>query len=289
MFHLVKSETVPLTAELVDHFRLMKPSPTEREIDPARIRHLRQKAEAGLLVPFDWASAICEGIEYRMNAQHSSNMLHDLNGQFPIGLKAHVDQYRADTPEDLALLFRQFDDRKSARTTADVSGAYQGLIEGLRHVPRRLAKVALEGVAWYRRTMEGIPVPAGDELYRLFNDETIHDFIRFSGEVLSIKTPELTSRSVVAAMHGTFMASETGAREFWFQVARGGLEYEENAPSTVLDNFLRAAADRTNDRMQLLKPAHLYQGCIYAWNAFRDHKSIKEVRCDPKKGLSIHE
>jgi hypothetical protein len=33
-----------------------------------------------------------------------------------------------------------------------------------------------------------------------------------------------------------------------------------------------------------LKPAQLYQGCIYAWNAYRDGKQIKEIKSDTKKG-----
>ena len=45
---------------------------------------------------------------------------------------------------------------------------------------------------------------------------------------------------IVAAIYATFIANEDAARAFWDQVARGGLEYEENAPSTVLDNWLKA-------------------------------------------------
>jgi|SRR5215469_2042771 len=290
MFHLVKSDTVPLTKELAERFRNMEPSPTEREIDGGRIRHLRQKADAGLLVPFDWASATLNGTEYRMNAQHSSAMLGQFDGNFPAGLTAHVDQYSVDSIEDLALLFRQFDDRKSSRSTADVSGAYQGLIPELRDVPRKTGKAAIEGVAWYLRMIEGVKTPAGDEVYRLFNDVVHHDFIRFLGETLSTKTPELFRAPVVAAIYGSHVASTTGARDFWFQVARGGIEYEEGAPSTALDTFLRAAHEKSDERLKNLKPANYFQGCIYAWNAYRDGRTIKDIRCDTKKGWnSIHE
>src|SRR5436309_15077267 len=53
-----------------------------------------------------------------MNGQHSSTMLSGLNGNFPKDLKVHLDTYEVDTPEALAILFRQFDDRKSAAPPA---------------------------------------------------------------------------------------------------------------------------------------------------------------------------
>ena len=63
----------------------------------------------------------------RMNGQHSSNMLCGLNGHFPKGLKVHIDEYEVPNKPSLALLFRQFDDRKSNRSPSDVASAYQGL------------------------------------------------------------------------------------------------------------------------------------------------------------------
>ena len=39
---------------------------------------------------------------------------------------------------------------------------------------------------------------------------------------------------------------------------------------------------RTSER---LVPANYYQGCIYAWNAYRDNKTITSVKYDTKKGL----
>ena len=47
-FKLLKSEVKPLTRELAVMFRDLEPSPTERELNPSRIKHLREKADAGL-------------------------------------------------------------------------------------------------------------------------------------------------------------------------------------------------------------------------------------------------
>jgi hypothetical protein len=34
-----------------------------------------------------------------------------------------------------------------------------------------------------------------------------------------------------------------------------------------------------------LKAGNFYQACIYAWNAFREDKTITSVKYDTKKGL----
>ena len=56
-YRLVKSEVCDLTPELAQQFRDLDPSPTERELNPARIKHLKIKAEAGQLVTFHWSVA----------------------------------------------------------------------------------------------------------------------------------------------------------------------------------------------------------------------------------------
>jgi hypothetical protein len=84
-------------------------------------------------------------------------------------------------------------------------------------------------------------------------------------------------------MYGCFDQNETEARKFWTEVARGGVEFEENHPTTVLDGFLKAAVE---DPGKLdLKPANYYQACVYAWNAYREDKTITSVKYDTKKGF----
>jgi hypothetical protein len=36
---------------------------------------------------------------------------------------------------------------------------------------------------------------------------------------------------------------------------------------------------------RLMRPANFYQGCIYAWNAYRDGKQITTIKSDTRKGL----
>jgi len=184
----------------------------------------------------------------------------------------------------LALLFRQFDDRKSNRSPGDVASAYQGLYEGLHDVPKGPAKMAVEGACWYDRNIEGLPPVSGDDQYIRFGEPGLHGFIRFVGELFTIKTPELRRQTIVAAMYGTFTKNEAEARKFWAEVARGGEEYAENAPSTILDAWLKAMAEKRGAKTEV-KPANLYQGCVFAWNAYRESKTISTIKYDTKKGL----
>ena len=283
-YKLVKSEVRDLTRELAEEFRNLDPSPTERELNPARLKHLKMKAEAGQLVTFHWSVARLGEKRLRMNGQHSSNMLCGLNGLFPKGLKAHIDEYEVPNKASLALLFRQFDDRKSNRSPGDVASAYQGLYEELHDVPKGPAKMAVEGACWYDRNVEGLPPVSGDDQYVRFGEPGLHGFIRWVGELFTIKTPELRRQTIVAAMYGTFTKNEAEARKFFAEVARGGEEYTENAPSTILDAWLKAMAEKRGAKTEV-KPANLYQASVYAWNAYRENKTITSVKYDTKKGL----
>jgi hypothetical protein len=48
MFELVKSEVLPLTPDLAKQFKEMDPSPTERDLNPARLKMLREKSRQGI-------------------------------------------------------------------------------------------------------------------------------------------------------------------------------------------------------------------------------------------------
>lgn len=279
-FQLITSEALPLTHALAIEFRDLPGSPTERELNQGRMRHLAQKIEQGLTVPFHWATATMpDGQKYRINGQHSSTLLANLNGGFPEKAIVYRDEYTVDGPDGLASLFRQFDDRKSGRTAADVAGAYQGLEDALKDTAKPIAKLGIEGVSWYRRYIEKVPTPVGDEQYRLFHESQLHRFLLWLNDVFSIKTPELKRVPVVAAMHATFEKNEEEARKFWMQVARGGKEYEDEAPSTVLDSWLKSLKEEKTD----VGPGDYFRGCVYAWNAHREEKTLKDIRFDLKR------
>jgi hypothetical protein len=296
-FHLLKSDCIPLTRALAEEFRDMEPSPTERALKPNRIKYLQQQAGAGELVSFHWATVTREGVMRRMNGQHSSRMLCELDGFFPQGLFVHRDDYNVDDEEGEAQLFRKFDNRVSARSALDVAGAYQHLYPELRHLNPSTAKLAIDGIAWYLTTIEAVSVPSGDDRYTLFDHAqasmakyggkkgAYHNFLLWIDGVITVATPELKRAPVVAAMYGTFTKNETEARQFWQEVAQGGNETTEDNQFR-LDMALKGVRDRESGPPP--KPGEFFEGCVKVWNAHRAGRSVKDVKftVDKRKGLS---
>jgi hypothetical protein len=85
-------------------------------------------------------------------------------------------------------------------------------------------------------------------------------------------------------MYATFAKNEMEAKAFWAAVARGGPEFDDSAPATVLDVWLKTINENKKQKTEL-KPAQFYQGCIYAWNAFREERQLQRINADTRKGL----
>ena len=285
-FTLIKSETLAMTSKLAIEMATMTGSDTERVLDEKRIDYLRGQVMAGLAVPFNWVIAERpDGTRVRMNGNHSSNMLSKLDGDMPAGLTAVLSTYKVENRDGEVALFRQFDPRRSARTIADIAGAFQGVIPELRAVPRDSAKRAIEGIAWHLKYVVGMPVAKGDDVYDLFHRPEHTDYLVWIGHMLSDKTPELKKASVLAAVFATYDRDPEEAKNWWHEVARGGENYADKAPSTVLDKWLQDERKPQPRRRNTLSDGNIYQGCVFAWNAHRDGKeTIEKINYDTKKG-----
>jgi hypothetical protein len=284
-FQLVRSTTVPMTQDLAGRFAKMTPSPTERPLDEKRVKYLRAKIDAGLAVSFQWAFAKYtddrgQELTYRMNAQHSSTVLNGMNGQFPQGLFAHVDEFKVNSLEALALLFRQYDDRKSSRSVGDVCGAYMGLYPELNDVPRDIGKLGMQAITWFNNRVERLGVPGGDDQFSRFSDRSLWAFFHWLAGINP--TSELKIVALVSAMHATYNIDAAAAETFWRQVAEGGIEFETDAPSSALYNWLKGNYEGTLNAN--IKPDGFFQGAVFCWNAFRASKAVSNVRFEQVRG-----
>jgi hypothetical protein len=261
----------------------MPGSVTERDLDPKRTKALKERVLNGTALSFIWARAkvLATGEVFRVNGNHSSNMLAGLNGSMPEGLMVHIDDYEVTEVNGLATLFRQFDYRGSSRNIADISGAYQMLVPDLRDVPKARARKAVEGVCWYLRRIIGDNAPRGDDIYGLFNQDEYHPFVRMVGRIYTSKTSEFTT-PVIGAMYGTFDVAPDEAETFWDAVAHEGGGNDDKHPATVLDAWLM----QNKDAKDKLPDMAVYRGCALAWNAYRNHRNLDRItRFDSKKGI----
>lgn len=282
-FELVDSETVDVTPELAAEFSQMAASMTERELKSKRLDYLKDAVLGGTAIAFVWTKAKIVGSDkvYRVNGHHSSHMLAKLNGEFPNGLKAHIDTYEVPDEAALGLLFRQIDSRQSARTVDDIAGAYQGLRPDLVDVPRFAARKAIEGYVWYQGNKVGNQTPSGDDRFTLLLEPALHPFIQMTGRTLSVKTPEFTT-PVVGAMYGAFERNAHDAEKFYDDVAKQGGGNDETHPAAVLDAWLVQAREQREDKP---KEQEVYYACAYGWNAFRNHKVLDRIpKYNKKKG-----
>lgn len=282
-FKLMKSETVPLTDDLLKEFSELPGGPTERIFKEARVAHLKDKVMSGAAIPFIWAIAELDGEKFRVNGQHSSTMLKNLDGERPKGLMVHLDHYEVDDRYGLVRLFRQFDDRKSQRDPSDVAGAYQMMEDALEKLDRKISKLAVEGIAWFDWNVNAVKTLVGDDRYSLFHEPAIHPFLVWVGTIYDLKTKELEQTAVVAAMWATWQKSTDAAKEFWKIVAHGGDLGNEDHPTTMLDDWLKAAKAKN---AKAPKPGEFYNGCVHAWNAYRKgEKSLTKIKSDTSKGF----
>ena len=281
---LVKSSTEKVTPELVNLFATMTPSITERPLDDSRVDYLRTRLTEGNAIPFIWSYVVFDGVKYRMNGMHSSTMLAGLNGNMPDGLIAHVDEYEVSAPEEMVNIFRQYDARKSGRSPTDVAHAYASVVPGLAGIPTEILKLGAEGINWCATTVDHLPAKKADDRYEDLMKEQNLTFLQWIGKVFSMKTPELRSKPVMAAMYKTYFVDLERADEFWSSVAHGGDEYNETDPARAIDKWLIRIKD-PKDALKV-REAQVYQACIFAWNAFVDGKQLSKITHDTTKGLN---
>lgn len=126
MYFKKSTRIEPLTLDLAKEVAAMPGLPGERELRTSRLKFLRNHMKDGSFVGPNWAIAVHEttGEKFRINGQHSSNMLAALEpADFPSGLNVTIDTYGfTDMAQDVAGLFNLFDHPRSARSDTDYMG-----------------------------------------------------------------------------------------------------------------------------------------------------------------------
>lgn len=257
--------------------------PAERLFRPNWKEELKTRILLGHAIAFNWAYVHVGGTEEdsRVNGQNSGVVLGELvkDGTLPDGLVIHQDFYEADDWDGAILLFRQFDPRLGARTKTDISGAYQGLHPDLRSCDRGNAQKVVEAVNWYRRVIEELPVPSGDDVYQTFNNRSIHGFILLADKFLSRTTQELKRKAVLAAAYGSWLEDAKTAEQFWPLVALGSNRNREDAAMQLDMELIRLKDERVKT-----KDIEYFAMCHRAWECFKEGVPVTSFKVNTKKG-----
>jgi hypothetical protein len=286
---LLKSESVSLprakALEYAARHAGLPHSPVEREIDPSRVAKLVAVLREGRALPFNWATVSYQDQTVRMNGQHSSAAIIEVGAEIPELLTFHMDQYQAADRAGMVDLFRQFDQRWSSRTVADVAGAYQGLVPELaaKEVSRKALKAAAEAISWCKNAVLGEDAPRGDNTYDLLHVAAFTPFFLWFNGVWNGRR-ELLRKEVIAAMWRTYDISQSWAAKFWREVSFGPDFFtDDTAPGAVLSGELnRALEDREFRDKEFEVPAFYYKKAIKAWNAMIAGQRITSLKVQRK-------
>lgn len=280
---LVKSESLTLARDKALEFaarhQALPRSPVEREVRPENVKKLVGVLSAGLALPFQWATVEFEGKTVRMNGQHSSAAIAEVGPDLPASLAFHMDRYRADERKDMVELFRQFDQRWSGRSMADIAGAYQGLVPTIANCNRKVTKAAADAICWCIRRVEGGSAPTGDNAYDILHKQQYESFILWLNGIVNGRK-ELLRPQTLAAIYRTHEKSETGATKFWREVSFGQDYFTDDMqPGAVLIGELsKALEDRDFRGKEFPNEAVYYKKCVKAWNAFCAGQRIASLK-----------
>jgi hypothetical protein len=270
-----KPQTMKCNHALSAKFASMEPAPNDRPVRLSNKKAIRNAILEGRFRTCEWASVECKqtGKTYRVNGKHTSTILSEMNGEAPKDLYVIVEEYLADTLEDVAKLYATFDLARSSRTTGDINYAYAASVPELSTMPRKLINLCATGMHYHFNSGK-----AGGSASKVNQDVRAQrlieypEYVEFMGRVVggradSIK--KLARGPVAAAMFATWQKDPQAASDFWILVREETHPDAKNA-SRKLAKFLTVAGVRASRGNLVSATEHeMYVKCLHAWNAWR--------------------
>ena len=192
-------------------------------------------------------------------------------------ITAVCDEYHCKTPEDFALLYRQFDNN-AARSLSEI--ALPEAIALNINWSKQIINAILAGIG-YIEHHNGVHKNKRIESLKKYVSEgnAINDLLSC---VKATESRHLRRGAVVAAMISTFKKCSADAEIFWEEV-RDGDNLKSISPSLKLRNYLlstNCSVGRGVHSPSLNQAAtykEMFSKCIIAWNAYRrgDATSLK--------------
>lgn len=285
-------KTVKVTTQMAREFADLPHISRERNFSQARYDKHRKNLEQGRLRPPEWATAVCkeDGIEYRVNGQHTSRMLAEAPPEMVKDVKVTITRFECPTLEDVAILWSTFDPKISVRGARDIYSAFAGMAPELNRIHSGLINAIAAGFGVSQEINKGSsssnrlgPTERGEKLLQ----ET--DFVKWSASILvGDDGTHMRRAPVAAAMYDTWKKSQADARKFW-RLVRTGEGKKPTDPDRLLQKFLLTVSIRIDQAPSRAKTAgqrEVYARCITAWNAWRKGVST-DLKYFPKAKLPV--
>ena len=270
MYQLISRKIKEVTPDLAESFLETNLSEGQRGVKQKHLKYLCGVIEDGLFTIGHIAIAHQGwngGDPMMADGQHTCHSV-ILTGK---NVPAVVEEYNCKTPEDFALLYRQFngDLPRSLADNARPEAKALGLVWSSEIINK-----VLSGVGFLENHNS-------TSLHKNKRVESLKKYIPegdFINDILSCvsasENKHLRRSPVIAAMIVTFRKCSADAETFWGEV-RDGENLKSSSPTLKLRNYLlstNTAFGRGVNAPSLNKAAstrEMYCKCIIAWNAYR--------------------
>jgi hypothetical protein len=268
MFQLIGKKLKEITPTLAEKYLAANIYEGQRPVRAKHLVMLRDSIESGRFLTGDIAIAK-QG--WNGNDDMLANGQHQCLAVIATGkpIVAVVGEYSCKTPEDFAILYRQFDNNavRSLSEIAIPEARALGLQWNRRFISTVLAGVSfLEGQGGMHKNkrVESLAkyTKEGNFIHEIFSSRK------------SSECKHLSRGPVVAAMIKTFRKNSADAEIFWEQVCDGE-NLPGKSPALKLNHYLLSANVAVGKGIaspSLGAPAgyrEMYGKCIVAWNAYR--------------------
>ncbi len=281
---LKSKKTITLTHAQAREFLGLDEFEGERPRRDAHVETLRSAMKRGTFRGERADVSVCNvgSKKYRVNGQHTCAALLKMPEDFVLEITEVV--YEADGMKDMQKLYASID-RGAPRTKAHVTRAYLvGSDLGKLSAPAQAVLPAAYSL-WRFPTKHGRTGVDGDALaVAMLGEHKV--LVRMVGEFLdgldNREDSHMFRAPVAAAMLATFDRIPAQAKKFWNRVADGSGFDGRNDPRRKLRDALRGlalgAGSRGAGRRKGTSSEAAYRGCLHAWNAWRKHESLKNLR-----------
>lgn len=230
------SKSHQLTKAVATTFAEMAGAPRDRALSERRIQIYSKLVERGMFRPLTWAKCYCKETEttYRVNGKHTSNLF-AYHANIPNGQLISIEEYCAETLEDVARLYSTYDGKVASRTTNDVNGSFAGTLPELAEIPSRIISLVVSGLAYYLWSDSySSSAHSPEDRAELLLDQS--SFALFCYDLFSGKNSKpMQKLCVVGAIFGTWKKSQKACHDFWHQVRDEVAKSQRNFSSAVCD------------------------------------------------------
>lgn len=287
-----ESETMKATKELVIEFKNMQACRHERPKSEWRMKVYREILRKKQFRPCIWAKAFCRKTEkwYRINGQHTSNLLHeyiDQGKEIPLFWVIH-EEYVCDKLKDVSRLYSTFDSADAARKMSDINRAFAGFVDELSGIPGRIIDNCVSGINFHNHRDGMWAVRPEDRAEKILHNV---DFVLWVRQILGKKTDGDTDKEILKAMqrlavtafmYSTWLATDLDddgrAKEFWDEVR--SKETGKTTPTRALAEWLcKFKVSQTRDsRKGGSDYVRMYLVCLTAWNAWVRGEKVRSLK-----------